>query len=111
MTATAEAERLLQHLLPQCEQMQASHGKAAAVPISVYETDHDLATLRPEDGGRWTAEFHREVMEQIAASLRLLGYVVRLVPMDAAKYLRWLSDTKQTNSPGNRARFISLQFH
>lgn len=108
MTAEQEAGRLLETLLPRCEELMAEYGRPVEIPLSVYETDHDLATLRPEDGGRWTAAFHREVMECIATRLRLKGHHVRLVPMDAAKYLRWLADTRQKNTPANRAQFIGL---
>ena len=109
MTAEGEAARLLPHLLEQCRELRAAYGHPVETPISVYETDDDLATLRPEDRGRWTAAFHREVMECIARRLRLHGHRVRLIPLDAASYLRWLAETKQKNTPATRAQFIGLQ--
>ena len=109
MNAQDEADRIFTHLLGICEAIKARFGKAQSTPISIYETDHDLATLRPEDGGAWTAAFHREVMELIAVRLRVLGYPVRLVTLHAADYLRWLAAKKLTNTPAHRAQFISLQ--
>jgi Tfp pilus assembly PilM family ATPase len=109
MTPAAEASRLLPALMERCRALQQQHGQPVVVPLSIYETDHDLATLRPEDRGVWSAAFHREVMEEIATRLRLAGFNVRLVPLDAAAYLRWLAAGKLTNTPANRAAFISLQ--
>lgn len=109
MNAAAEATRLLPTLLERCTALQQQHGQPLAVPLSTYETDHDLAVLRPEDGGKWTAAFHREVMEILASRLRLHGFNVKLTILDAAAYLRWLAETKQSNTPAARAQFISLQ--
>ena len=109
MTVATESDRLFPLLLARCRELSARFGRAQEVPLSIYETDDDLATLRPEDGGRWTADFHRQVMESLALRLRLEGFPVRLVLLNAADYLRWLAQEKRRNSPEARAQFISLQ--
>lgn len=109
MNPETEAERLLPVLAERCEILRRQYGQPIEVPLSIYETDHDLAILRPEDGGKWSAEFHRQVMEILAARLRLRGFNVRLRTIDAASYLRWLAAEKITNTPSARAQFISLQ--
>ena len=108
MDAETEANRLFQTLHERCRALTAQFGKPTEIPLSVYETDHDLATLRPEDGGRWTAAFHRAVMESLAARLREKGFTVRLVPLDAAAYFRWLAAGNHRNTPDARAQFIGL---
>lgn len=109
MTAADEAGRLLPALLARCRALREQFGEPVAVPLAVYETDNDLATLRPEDGGAWSAQFHRDVMTEIAARLESAGFPVRLVTMDAAEYLRWLAAERLTNTPANRAAFIGRQ--
>lgn len=107
MSVEAAADRLWPHLLARVTALAGQYGSPVEIPLSIYETDHDLAILRPEDGGKWSAGFHRAVMQLIAARLRLRGYRVRLVPLDAAAYLRWLAETRQKNTAANRAAFIS----
>ena len=95
-------------MLTQCNLLRSLQGAPDVVPLSVYETDHDLHTLRPEDKGQWTAATHRAAMEHIAAALRRAGFPAKLVTLNAAKYLRWLSREGRQNSPENRAAFVSL---
>jgi hypothetical protein len=109
MQPAQEAERLFPTLLERCRATAARFGSPVAIPISIYETDNDLATLRPEDGGRWTAAFHRAVMECLSEKLGAEGFPVRLVPLDAAAYLRWLAAEGMSNTPQSRAQFIGLQ--
>lgn len=109
MTAKQEADRLFPVLLERTQSLQKQFGGVSTIPISTYETDEDLAVLRPEDRGAWSAEFHRQIMQIIATRLRLRGFKVKLTRLDAASYRRWLAETKQKNTPGNRAHFISLQ--
>lgn len=108
MNAAAEADRLLPALLERCHALRERFGPPAEVPLAIYETDHDLAVLRPEDRGQWSAAFHRQVMEEIAVRLRIHGFRVRIKTIDAASYLRWLAAEKLTNTPAHRAQFIAL---
>lgn len=108
MTPDAEADRLWPQLLARVEALGEHFGMPAEIPLSIYETDLDLATLRPEDGGKWSADFHRRVMQILATRLRLRGYRVRLVQLEATAYLRWLAAEKKTNTAANRAAFVSL---
>lgn len=110
MTPQSEANRLFPILLSRAKAMEDQYGKPEIIPISIYETDNDLEVLRPEDKGIWTAKFHRETMEIIASKLQAEGYNAVSKPLDAAAYLRWLAETKNKNTPENRAQFIQLQF-
>ena len=55
--AEKEAARIFPALFARCRALQAEFGQLVAVPLAIYETDHDLETLRPEDGGAWGAAF------------------------------------------------------
>lgn len=109
-SAQSAADKLLPALLKQVAALRPADGTPVIIPISIYETDHDLAVLRPEDAGQWSAAFHTMVMRAIARRLRReTGVKVKLITLDAAAYLRWLAEEGLTNDAGNRARFISLQ--
>jgi hypothetical protein len=108
MTPADEAARIFPALLARCRAMQADYGQPVAVPLAVYATDHDLAVLRPEDGGAWSAAFHREVMTVLVRLLAAEGFTATLKPLDAAEYLRWLAAEKLLNTAANRAAFIGL---
>lgn len=104
MNAAAEAAKMLLQIADQV----GLDGAPSLIVLSIYETDHDLAVLRPEDGGKWSAAFHSKVMREVAKRLRRVTKV-RLRKLDAAAYLRWLAAEGLTNDAGNRAKFISLQ--
>ena len=104
--AEKEAARIFPAILARCRALPAEFGQLVAVPLAIYETDLDLATLRPEDGGAWSAAFHRDVMAELARLLESEGFAASLKRLDAADYLRWLAAKKLTNTPANRAAFI-----
>ena len=108
-SAKHAAKQLWPVLIGQVRELEERFGKPSIIPLSIYETDHDLAVLRPEDGGKWSAEFHAMVMRQLARWLRRDGYNPKLITIDAAAYLRWLAENKFTNDAGRRSQFISFQ--
>jgi hypothetical protein len=108
-SAKFQADKLYPAFIGRVRELESRYGKPSIIPISIYDTDHDLAVLRPEDKGQWTAEFHASVMRAMARRLRREGYKVKLITLDAAKYLRWLASEGLKNEPQNRAAFISLQ--
>jgi hypothetical protein len=108
-SANFQADKLLSVILSRVAALAESHVKPAFIPLSIYETDHDLAVLRPEDQGQWTAAFHAEVMRALARKIRkATGIKVVLKTIDAAGYLRWLAENNLKNEAANRAAFISL---
>ena len=108
-SAQYAANQLFPALLERVELMEEMSGKPSVIPISIYETDHDLATLRPEDGGKWSAAFHAMVMRALARKLRKKGFRCKLVMLNAAAYLRWLAKNGEINTAANRAAFIASQ--
>jgi len=109
MRPEAEADLLYPMLLKRCAALRERFGEPREIPLTVYETDHDLATLIPEDRGTWTAAQHRQVMEILVTRLGLAGYRVRLATLHAATYRRWLASKKLTNTAAQRAAFIIQQ--
>lgn len=105
MTPTVAAARIFPRLLAQCHALQSKYEQPIEVPLAIYETDYDLAVLRPEDGGVWSAAFDRDVMTELVRLLAGAGVAATLKPLDAASYLRWLAAQGLTNTAANRAAF------
>ena len=108
MSAQEEAFQLFPVLLAGCSALCADFGRPIAIPLAIYDTDDDLAVLRPEDAAVWSAAFHREVMIELERMLAGAGFTVTLKPVDAGAYLGWLAVHTRTNTPASRAAFIRM---
>lgn len=88
-------------------ELTRQHGRPAEIVLTLYETDHDLRILRPEDGPEATCADHASLIHAVADALRADGHTVTLRPMRASDYLRYLAATGQKNSPETRAKFTT----
>lgn len=91
------------------EQLDALPALPSAIPICVYETQHDYETLRPEDQPA-RVEDHTALMQLVAANLRTeySGRIcILLITLDAAAYLRYLHTNRRTNTAATRAHYIA----
>jgi hypothetical protein len=73
------------------------------VTLTLYDTDDDLRKITAD---RWSAAFHGRMIGGLAERLRKRGLVVRLIPLNAREYFRWLG--RRENSPARRSQFAAL---
>lgn len=102
-------QQIIELALTQARRLRERHGRPQVIGLSIYASDADLRQLRPEDGPDATAAQQRRITDAVAAALRSEGQLVKLVTLKAAEYLKWLTETGQTNDASMRAKWINLQ--
>jgi hypothetical protein len=73
------------------------------VTLTLYDTDADLRKVTTD---HWSAAFHGRMVGGLAQRLRKQGLVVRLIPLNAREYFRWLG--RRENNPARRSQFAAL---
>lgn len=72
-------DAIIQQALAHAKALAARYGQPQRVNLSLYQSDHDLHTLRPEDGPEATAAEQRLITETVATELRKRGWTVFLL--------------------------------
>lgn len=91
--------------------LSAEFGAPETVFLAVYEDDDSLRFFRPSETWMGGNAEHTDVMRQLAAeaSRDFAPIKFAIKTIKTSDYWRWLATTKQKDTDGNRAQFISRQ--
>lgn len=105
-----EYEKILNNFLARYDELKKQFGKPFIVKLTIYQDDEALKLFRPNETWKGGAAEHAKIMYKLALEAQKQhGVQVELVEIDTQKYLSWLAEEGLSDSPANRAAYISVQ--
>lgn len=105
-----EYEKMLNNFLARYDELKKRFGKPFIVKLTIYQDDEALKLFRPNETWQGGAAEHAKIMYKLALEAQKQhGVQVELVEIDTQKYFSWLAEEGLSDSPANRAAYISVQ--
>lgn len=105
-----EYENMQNNFLARLDELKKRFGKPFTVKLTIYQNDEALKFFRPNETWNGGAAEHAKIMYKLALEAqKQYGVQVELVEIDTQKYLSWLAEDGLSDSPANRAAYISAQ--